>query len=76
MNLVPNVETTEISDADLDSISGGQAGGGAVGIDAGAAAAAGLYVEAGALCVGGGVGAAVSPAGVSADVHLHAAATH
>ncbi|MEV5435248.1 hypothetical protein AB0K80_04340 [Streptomyces sp. NPDC052682] len=73
MNLVPQVETTEMSDADLDSIAGGQGGGGTGAVvDAGAAGAAGLYVEAGPLCVGAGAGVAVSPAGVAADVHAHA----
>jgi hypothetical protein len=69
MNLVPQVETAEISDADLDDVSGGQAGGSPVGLGA----AAGVYAEAGPVGVGGGVGAGVSPQGVAADLHLHAA---
>ncbi|MBR8643199.1 hypothetical protein KEF29_37370 [Streptomyces tuirus] len=68
MNLVPQVESAEISDLDLDTIAGGQAGGSPVGIAAGGAA--GLYVEAGPVGVGAGVGASVSPQGVAADLHL------
>ncbi|MGC9499682.1 hypothetical protein [Streptomyces sp. WG7] len=67
MNLVPQVETAEISDADLDQVSGGQ-----IGIDAGAAvitvggtAGAGLYAEAGPLAVNGGLGASVTPGGAA-----------
>ncbi|GAB2721487.1 hypothetical protein [Streptomyces bullii] len=71
MNLVPQVHTTEISDADLDGIAGGQAGG-AVAANAAGAGAAGLYVEAGPLCAGAGVGLAASPAGIAADAHVHA----
>ncbi|MFI8193007.1 hypothetical protein ACIF8T_30265 [Streptomyces sp. NPDC085946] len=69
MNLAPQVETAEISDAELDGVSGGQAG---VHAAAAAGAAAGLHVEAGPLCLTAGAGAAVSPEGVAADVHLHA----
>ncbi|MFI6205444.1 hypothetical protein ACIBAI_03480 [Streptomyces sp. NPDC051041] len=65
MNIAPQVETAELSDADLDNVAGGHAG-----VDAGAAA--GLYVEAGNVGVAAGAGAGVQVEGVSADVHLHA----
>ncbi|WP_030234378.1 MULTISPECIES: hypothetical protein [unclassified Streptomyces] len=75
MALTPQIETAQMSDADLDTIAGGQAGGAA-----GAGAAAGLYVETTAASVtaglGGGVGLAVSPEGVAADLHLNAAVAH
>ncbi|MFF5159848.1 hypothetical protein ACFY3N_27110 [Streptomyces sp. NPDC000348] len=67
MNFVPQVETAEISDADLDNISGGQSV--SAGIDAGVAVVAdhgsvgvGVYAEAGPLCVSAGLGASVSHA--------------
>ncbi|MDN0193600.1 hypothetical protein [Streptomyces sp. S.PNR 29] len=69
MNLAPQVHTAQISDADLDDIAGGQAGASPAGLGT----AAGFYVEAGPVGIGGGVGAGVSPEGVAADAHLHAA---
>ncbi|MCG8968603.1 MULTISPECIES: hypothetical protein [Streptomyces] len=61
MNLVPQVETAELSDTDLDQVSGGH-----VGLDAGAAVfttgggvAAGLYAETGPVSVCAGLGASV-----------------
>jgi hypothetical protein len=68
MNLAPQIETAEMSDADLDDVSGGQAGGFPAG-----AGATGFYVEGGPLGVGGGIGAAVSPEGIAVDSHLNAA---
>lgn len=72
MAFTPQIETVQMSDAELDTIAGGQAGG----VAAGAGAAAGLYVETSAAGVnagvGGGVGLAVSPQGVAADLHLNA----
>ncbi|MGQ5224718.1 hypothetical protein ACW69C_28260 [Streptomyces sp. MN3] len=67
MNFVPQVETAEISDADLDNVSGGQSV--SAGIDAGVAVVAdhgsfsvGVYAEAGPLCVSAGLGGSVSHA--------------
>ncbi|KOX01500.1 hypothetical protein ADK65_09875 [Streptomyces sp. NRRL B-1140] len=75
MAFTPQIETVQMSDAELDTISGGQAG-----VAAGAGAAAGLYVETTAAGlttgVGGGVGLAVSPQGIEADLHLNAAVSH
>ncbi|MCT7352079.1 hypothetical protein N4P33_07815 [Streptomyces sp. 15-116A] len=74
MNLAPQVETAEISDADLELVSGGQAGV-ATSLNLGIHAepgALGVHVEAGNLGLTAGVGAAVSPQGVSVDGHLSA----
>lgn len=75
MNLVPQVETAEISDADLDNVSGGLAV--SAGVDAGVAVTAtagvGVYAEAGPLGICAGAGASVTPAGVAADAHAHTA---
>ncbi|MGA5893833.1 hypothetical protein [Streptomyces venetus] len=72
MAFTPQIETAQMSDAELDTIAGGQAGG----VAAGAGAAAGLYVETTAAGVtagvGGGLGLAVSPQGVATDLHLNA----
>ncbi|MFJ8715077.1 hypothetical protein ACIRD9_18120 [Streptomyces violaceus] len=72
MNLAPQVETAELSDTDLDTVSGGQAGGSPAGVGA----AAGLYAEVGPLSVAAGLGAGASPQGVAADLNLNAAALH
>ncbi|MEU1318086.1 hypothetical protein [Streptomyces tibetensis] len=76
MAFTPQIETAQMSDAELDTIAGGQAGG----ATAGAGAAAGLYVETTAAGlttgVGGGVGLSVSPQGIAADLHLNAAVSH
>ncbi|KOT45470.1 hypothetical protein ADK41_02845 [Streptomyces caelestis] len=68
MTFSPQVETAEISDADLDHVSGGQAV--SAGIDAGAAVVlghgsvgVGVYAEAGPLCVSAGIGGSVGHAG-------------
>ncbi|MGZ3098808.1 hypothetical protein [Streptomyces sp. H62] len=73
MNFVPQVETAEISDADLDQVSGGN-----IGVDAGAAVIAvggalggGLYTEAGPLSVSAGLGASATPGDTSAQGHAH-----
>lgn len=74
MNLAPRVETAEISDTELDLVSGGQAGGGA-GLDLGAhaeAGALGVHVEAGNLALTAGAGASVCAQGIAVDGHLHA----
>lgn len=74
MNHVPQVATAEISDAELDLVSGGQAGADAnfgLGIHA-APGALGVHVEAGGIGVTAGVGASVSAQGVSVDGHLNA----
>ncbi|MEU6468605.1 hypothetical protein ABZ927_16075 [Streptomyces massasporeus] len=74
MAFTPQIQTAQMSDAELDSIAGGQAGGAAAG------AAAGLYVETTAAGltagVGGGLGLAVSPQGIAADLHLNATVAH
>ena len=74
MNLAPQVDTADISDADLDLVSGGQAGGGAaLGLGAHAeAGAVGVHVEGGNLALTAGVCASVSAQGIAADGHLHA----
>ncbi|MFJ8541893.1 hypothetical protein ACIRFH_07735 [Streptomyces sp. NPDC093586] len=56
MSLVPQVETAELSDADLDQVSGGH-----VGIDAGA----GLYAEAGPVAACAGLGASLTLGGAT-----------
>ncbi|CAM5385094.1 putative protein OS=Streptomyces albaduncus OX=68172 GN=FHS32_000719 PE=4 SV=1 [Streptomyces griseoloalbus] len=68
MNLVPRVETAELSDADLDHVSGGQSV--SAGLDAGVAVVlgygsvgVGVYAEAGPLSVSAGLGGSVSHAG-------------
>ncbi|MEV5885139.1 hypothetical protein AB0L74_20810 [Streptomyces sp. NPDC052020] len=65
MNLTPQVETAEMSEADLDNIAGGLAAG----------ASAGVFAEVGSLLtVCAGVGAGVNVEGVSADVAAHVTA--
>ncbi|GGP97952.1 hypothetical protein ACFFKE_03145 [Streptomyces mutabilis] len=73
MNFVPQVETAEISDADLDQVSGGN-----IGVDAGAAVmtaggnfGAGLYAEVGPLSVGTGLGAEAALGGATAQGQAH-----
>ncbi|MFF6811653.1 hypothetical protein ACFZAG_17420 [Streptomyces sp. NPDC012403] len=68
MNFVPQVETAEISDADLGNVSGGQSV--SAGIDAGVAVVAdhgsvgvGVYAEAGPLSVSAGLGGSVAHEG-------------
>ncbi|NEA98671.1 hypothetical protein [Streptomyces sp. SID13726] len=60
MNSAPRFETTEIHDADLDSISGG------VAVSTGAA----LHLEVGPLAVCADVDALVSTEGVAANAYL------
>ncbi|MFC7846412.1 hypothetical protein [Streptomyces sp. NPDC057382] len=71
MAFTPQIETALMSDAELDVVAGGLAGGAVAG------AAAGLHVETTAAGltagVGGGLGLAVSPQGIAADLHLAAA---
>ena len=59
MNSAPRFETTEIHDADLDTISGGVA----------VAAASGLHIEAGPLAVCADLGAFLSTQGVAAHTN-------
>ncbi|MFE2277013.1 hypothetical protein ACFXAE_07045 [Streptomyces sp. NPDC059454] len=75
MTFAPQVETAEISDADLDNISGGHSA--SVGIDAGAAVVAdhgsfgvGVYAEAGPLCVSAGLGGSVGHEGAARTTML------
>ena len=73
MNLVPQVETAEISDADLDQVSGGNIGvdAGAAVITAGGSVGAGLYAEAGPFALGAGLGGSASLGGATAQGHAH-----
>ncbi|MEU9166496.1 hypothetical protein AB0D34_01570 [Streptomyces sp. NPDC048420] len=61
MNSAPHFATTEIHDADLDSISGGVA----------VTAASGLHIEAGPLAVCADVDALVSAKGIAANVNTN-----
>lgn len=83
MSFTPQIETAEIADATLDSISGGQAGGAAVsGGLAGALSGtlsgglAGGLPEAGSAVGCADVFAAVSPQGVALGLHAHGVAGH
>jgi hypothetical protein len=69
MNFVPQVETAEISDADLDQVSGGNFGvdAGAAVITAGGSFGAGLYAEVGPLSVSTGLGAEAALGGAAAQ---------
>ncbi|WP_217252558.1 hypothetical protein [Streptomyces sp. AC602_WCS936] len=73
MNLVPQVETAEISDADLDQVSGGTIGvdAGVAVITAGGALGAGFHAEVGPLSVTAGLGASAAFGGASAQGHAH-----
>lgn len=76
MNTTPQVDTTELSDADLEFVSGGQAGGPAAGLDLGVhagAGALGVHGEVGNLAVTAGGGASLSAEGLAVNGHLHAA---
>ncbi|MHC3467943.1 hypothetical protein ACYF6T_04425 [Streptomyces sp. 7R007] len=64
MNLAPQVATTEISDADLDHVSGGLAAGGSGGLF--------LNTPLGDVCAG--LEAVVSPEGLEAGLSLHGTA--
>ncbi|MFJ6687918.1 hypothetical protein [Streptomyces sp. NPDC091294] len=69
MKTVPQVETAEISDADLDQVSGGTAstalfaGDGALG--------AGLHAESGPFAFTGGIGASAPFGGAAAQGQVH-----
>ncbi|MEU1044376.1 hypothetical protein ABZ400_04365 [Streptomyces sp. NPDC005897] len=70
MNTVPQVETAEISDADLDQVSGGIGLTASTALFAGdGALGAGLHAEAGPFAVTTGLGAS-APFG-SAATHAH-----
>ncbi|MFI8945642.1 hypothetical protein ACIGO6_03910 [Streptomyces sp. NPDC053750] len=71
MNLVPQVETAEISDADLDQVSGGNIAIGTALITADGAVGAGLHAEGGPFSVTAGLGAAAPFGGASAQGHAH-----
>ncbi|MFE2093475.1 hypothetical protein [Streptomyces sp. NPDC059460] len=64
MNLAPQVATAEISDADLDNVSGGLAVGGS----------GGLYAETPAAAVTSDLLAIATPEGVAAGTTVHTAA--
>jgi hypothetical protein len=64
MNFTPQVETAEMSDADLDNVSGGMAGGGS----------GGLFLEVPPLGVGADAFAFLSTEGVAAGADLQIAA--
>ncbi|EHN73453.1 hypothetical protein ACIP29_10495 [Streptomyces coelicoflavus] len=73
MNFVPQVETAEISDADLDQVSGGNIGidTGATDITAGGAFGAGFHAEAGPFSLTAGLGASAAYGGASAQGQAH-----
>ncbi|MEU0738449.1 hypothetical protein [Streptomyces sp. NPDC006134] len=65
MNITPQVETAEMTEADLDNIAGGLSVG----------ASAGVFVDVASIAaVGVGVGVGVDVEGVSADVAARVAA--
>lgn len=66
MNFIPQVETAEMSDVDLDNVSGGMAGGGS----------GGLLLEVPSAGVGADLCAFLSAEGgvVAADAHLQVGA--
>ncbi|GGZ69485.1 hypothetical protein [Streptomyces bluensis] len=75
MNLTSQVATAEMSDADLDNVSGGLAAGASGGLFLDtplAGVGAGLMAAASAEGVGAGVGASVHAAGLGAGVHATA----
>jgi hypothetical protein len=73
MNFTPQIETAEMSDAALDQISGGQAGGASAGLAG--TLTSGLAESVSAVACAD-VFAAVSPEGVALGLHAHAAAGH
>ncbi|MFE9648119.1 hypothetical protein ACFYO0_29185 [Streptomyces sp. NPDC006365] len=77
MNFTPQVETAEISDAGLDSVSGGLAGGVSGGLAGGGLAggmSGGGFLQAGSLDVCADVFGAASAEGVAGGVSVHAGA--
>ncbi|MGW3357213.1 hypothetical protein ACWDFL_17590 [Streptomyces bungoensis] len=64
MNFVPQVATTEISDADLDNVSGGLAVGGS----------GGLCIETPVASVAADLLAVATPEGITTGTAFHAAA--
>lgn len=64
MNLAPRVATAEISDADLDNVSGGLAVGGS----------GGLYLETPIAAITSDLLAIATPEGVAAGAAVHTAA--
>jgi len=71
MNLAPQVATAEISDADLDNVSGGLAGGDSGGLAAGGSG--GLYVETPIAAVTSGLLAVATPEGAAVGTAVTAA---
>ncbi|KPC72143.1 hypothetical protein ADL35_32245 [Streptomyces sp. NRRL WC-3753] len=70
MNTVPQVETAEISDADLDQVSGGIGLTASTALVAGDGAyAAGLHAESGAFSLTGGLGLSAPFGGAAANAH-------
>ncbi|MFD4261961.1 hypothetical protein ACFWR9_31150 [Streptomyces sp. NPDC058534] len=65
MNLVPQVETAEISDTDLDQVSGGNVAIGAALIAGDGQFGAGLHAESGHLALTTGLGASA----IHGDAH-------
>lgn len=72
MNFTPQVETAELTDAALDQVSGGLAGGASAEL---AGTLSGLTESVSAVACAD-VFAAVSPEGVALGLHAHAAAGH
>ncbi len=73
MNFTPQVETAELTDAALDQVSGGQAGGASAGLAGNLTG--GLSESLNAVACAD-VFAAVSPEGVALGLHAHATASH
>ncbi|MFH9814080.1 hypothetical protein [Streptomyces sp. NPDC017230] len=73
MSFVPQVETAEISDADLDQVSGGNVGidAGAAVITAGDAVGTGFHAEVGPFSLTAGLGASAAFGGASAQGQAH-----
>ncbi|MFF0586877.1 hypothetical protein ACFYWD_12990 [Streptomyces sp. NPDC003781] len=70
MKTVPQVETAEISDADLDQVSGGIGLTASTALFAGdGALGAGLHTESGPFAFTGGIGASAPFGGAAAQAH-------
>ncbi|GCB52151.1 hypothetical protein SNL152K_9507 [Streptomyces sp. NL15-2K] len=78
MNFIPQVETAEMADADLDNVSGGMAGGASGGLTGGLAggASGGLLLDTPSAAVGADLCAFLSAEGgvVAADAHVQVGA--
>ncbi|CAL9433658.1 MULTISPECIES: hypothetical protein [unclassified Streptomyces] len=72
MKTVPQVETAEISDADLDQVSGGIGLTASTALFAGdGALGAGLHAESGPFAFTGGIGASAPFGGAAAQGQVH-----